>query len=98
MGVIKSICCNSHIISSQTNQDTIRINEQNKNYINNNNNRNETTNNIMKKKKNNISSNRRKQKTISNEKNEKINKRVSLIQTHENRRKSISINQMNKIT
>ena len=50
MGVIKSICCNSHIISSQMNQDTIRINEHNKNYIINNNNRNETTNNIMKKK------------------------------------------------
>ena len=51
---------------------------------------------LWKKKRNNISSNRRKQKTISNEKNEKINKRVSLIQTHENRRKSILINQINK--
>ena len=51
MGVIKSIWCNSHIIYSQNNQDTIRINEHNKkNYINNNNNRNETANNIMKKK------------------------------------------------
>ena len=50
MGVFKSIWCNSHIIYSQNNQDTIRINEHNKNYINNNNNRNETANNIMKKK------------------------------------------------
>ena len=33
---------------------------------------------------------------MPNEKNEKINKRVSLIQTHENRRKSILINQINK--
>ena len=104
MGVIKSICCNSHIISSQINQDTIRINEQNKNNINNNNNnnnRNETSNNINEKKGEIISHpTEENKKTIPNEKNEKINKRVSLIQNHQNRRKSISIsiNQINQLT
>ena len=98
MGVIKSICCNNNKLSSDIIQDTIRINEQNKK-SNNNNNKKES--NIVEKK-NDIITNptEENKKTIPNEKNEKTNKRVSLLQNHNQRRKSISIsiNQINKLT
>ena len=100
MGVIKSICCNNNKLSSDIIQDTIRINDQNKK-SNNNKNKIESINNVGEKKIDTIThQTEENKKTIPNEKNDKINKRVSLLQNHNQRRKSISIsiNQINKLT
>ena len=100
MGVIKSICCNNNKLSSDIIQDTIRINDQNKK-SNNNKNIKESINNVGEKKIDTIThQTEENKKTIPNEKNDKINKRVSLLQNHNQRRKSISIsiNQINKLT
>ena len=100
MGVIKSICCNNNKFSSDIIQDTIRINDQNKK-SNNNKNIKESINNVGEKKIDTIThQTEENKKTIPNEKNDKINKRVSLLQNHNQRRKSISIsiNQINQLT
>ena len=99
MGVIKSICCNNNKLSSDIIQDTIRLNEQNKK---SNNNKNNKESNINGEKKNDTITNptEENKKTIPNDKNEKIYKRVSFLQNHNQRRKSISIsiNQINQLT